>query len=321
MSNSSHGAGNLSVEVGESSSPGLSYPHVEECSDKDRPAVSLITDNDFLDPHQSKNRYELTRNETLICELLNWLFRLSFKRKQKLSPGFGLTNLLSSPSQSNSRQASPSPRTSAARSRRLPDGSPGVTSNAILHESNPALSGEARFNDLKDGAPLDWYVEGPGRRVGYDDLTAIDWIFEYTKERQRLRALCSRAKGLVGQFQILADASQIWLVLIATGLVVGVLAACIDVASDWLGDLKTGYCRHGPGGGKFYLNKGFCCWGHEGWHTISIYLVLARLCQLTLSEWAQCQDWTPWGQALRIHSEAGKYISEYLLFILFSVCG
>ena len=116
----------------------------------------------------------------------------------------------------------------------------------------------------KDGGPLDWYVEGPGRRVGYDDMTAIDWIFEYTKERQRLRVLYSSATGLVGYAQQLLDASQVWWVLIGTGLAVGILAACIDVASDWLGDLKTGYCKNGPGGGKFYLNKGFCCWGLEG---------------------------------------------------------
>lgn len=118
--------------------------------------------------------------------------------------------------------------------------------------------------DNKDGGPLDWYGDGPRRRVGYDDHTAIDWIFEYTKERQRLRMLYSRASGLLGQAQRLLDASQIWLVLIATGLAAGMLAAGIDVASDWLGDLKTGYCATGAGGGRFYLNKAFCCWGHEG---------------------------------------------------------
>ena len=100
--------------------------------------------------------------------------------------------------------------------------------------------------------------------MGYDDLTAIDWIFEYTKERQRLRNLYSRATGLLGYAYQLLDASQVWLVLVATGLAAGVLAAGIDVASDWLGDLKTGYCRSGAGGGRFYLNKGFCCWGHDG---------------------------------------------------------
>jgi hypothetical protein len=52
--------------------------------------------------------------------------------------------------------------------------------------------------------------------------------------------------------------------LIFTGIAVGILAASIDIAGDWLGDVKTGYCKNGEGGGKFYLNKSFCCWGHNG---------------------------------------------------------
>ena len=118
--------------------------------------------------------------------------------------------------------------------------------------------------DAKNGESLDWYAEGPRRRAGYDDLTAIDWIFEYTKERQRLRILYSRATGLLGQAHQLFDASQVWLVLITTGIAAGALAAAIDVASDWLGDLKSGYCKAGEGGGRFYLNRGFCCLGYDG---------------------------------------------------------
>ena len=128
------------------------------------------------------------------------------------------------------------------------------------------------MHENKDGGGIDWYMEGPGRRVGYDDLTAIDWIFEYTKERQRLRLLYSQASGLLGYAQQLLDTSQVWIVLIATGLLSGILAAGIDVASDWLGDLKTGYCQSGPHGGQFYLNKGFCCWGHQGNHAKPTFL-------------------------------------------------
>lgn len=155
------------------------------------------------------------------------------------------------------------------------------------------------YGDSKDGSALDWYTEGPGRRVGYDDLTAIDWIFEYTKERQRLRYLYSQATGIFGHAQQMLDASQIWMVLIATGLASGVLAAGIDVASDWLADLKTGYCRNGKGGGRFYLNRGFCCWGHE--------------------ELAQCQDWNLWSSALHVRSAAGQFVVEYIFYILYSV--
>ncbi len=155
------------------------------------------------------------------------------------------------------------------------------------------------FSDSKDGSALDWYTEGPGRRVGYDDMTAIDWIFEYTKERQRLRYLYSSATGLLGYVQQMLDASQIWIILIATGVASGVLAAGIDVASDWLADLKTGYCRTGEGGGRFYLNRGFCCWGHESL--------------------AQCQGWTSWSAALHVRSAPGSFIVEYIFYILYSI--
>ena len=204
-------------------------------------------------------------------------------------------------SPSTSRNASPAirPPISTARHRHLRD-------VASLDEPNPASTHDNRLpangnilGDTKDGGPLDWYAEGPGRRVGYDDLTAIDWIFEYTKERQRLRYIASRATNLLGHAQQILDSSQIWMVLIATGIAAGFLAATIDIASDWLGDLKTGYCRKGSDGGSFYLNRGFCCWGHD--------------------EWAQCQGWTSWSQALHIRSNAGGFVIEYLFFFVFSV--
>lgn len=130
--------------------------------------------------------------------------------------------------------------------------------------SGSHMSSRDPTGDTKDLDAVDWHVEGPGRRVGYDDLTAIDWIFEYAKERQRLRVLLSNTKGLWGHAYRFADDSQIWIVLIATGIAVGAIAAGIDVVSDWLGDLKTGYCGNVAAGGRFYLNKYFCCWGLDG---------------------------------------------------------
>ena len=186
-----------------------------------------------------------------------------------------------------------------ARSRRLREISSNNDSDVSLTVSSSHAGDGFTFSDGKDGSALDWYTEGPGRRVGYDDLTAIDWIFEYTKERQRLRYLYSSATGLFGYAQQMLDASQIWIILIATGIASGILAAGIDVASDWLADLKTGYCRTGEGGGRFYLNRGFCCWGHESL--------------------AQCQGWTSWSSALHVRSTAGSYIVGYIFYILYSV--
>ncbi|KAF9871663.1 voltage gated chloride channel [Colletotrichum karsti] len=217
---------------------------------------------------------------------------LSFKRKQKQSvlstPGRFLSAITGSRPGTASPHSSPRARTPNQDSGRQDFTSPRRTGgNAAASQST------------KDGAPLDWYVEGPGRRVGYEDLTAIDWIFEYTKERQRLRVLYSGATGLLGYFQQLMDSSQVWVILILTGMAVGAVAAGIDITTDWLGDLKTGYCSSGPEGGAFYLNKGFCCWGYN--------------------EFSKCAGWTPWAKALGVTSSVGKWFIEYFFFISLSV--
>ncbi|OQV03838.1 hypothetical protein CLAIMM_08828 [Cladophialophora immunda] len=185
-------------------------------------------------------------------------------------------NLLDS--RTPARPTSTSP-VSQSRSRKTPSTVTSVrlSSNGEAAETSSSTE-EGDFHNpehvgQKDDGPLDWYVEGPGRRVGYDDMTAIDWIYEYTKERQRLRKLLAHYTGLVGNLRQLLDASHVWFVLVASGISVGCVAAFINIASDWLGDIKTGYCKKGVGGGDFYLNKQFCCWGHD--------------------EFAQCQDWTP----------------------------
>ena len=229
--------------------------------------------------------------------------RDTFKRKAKHRAGLALPRFLTQHSNQTSRSASPQSHQHlplpTARSRRLRDLSSNNNSDISLATGNGHTISGAGIGDNKDASALDWYTEGPGRRVGYDDLTAIDWTFEYTKERQRLRYLYSQASGIFGYGRQLFDASQIWIILIATGIASGVLAAGIDVASDWLADLKTGYCRNGNSGGRFYLNRGFCCWGHE--------------------ELAQCQDWNSWGGALRVRSNGGQYVVEYIFYILYSI--
>ncbi|PTU19471.1 hypothetical protein P175DRAFT_0517738 [Aspergillus ochraceoroseus IBT 24754] len=212
---------------------------------------------------------------------------ISFKRKHKQRSGFSLSNIFSSDS---SRNGSFGPST--LRNGQGPQGRPRARSEVIR--------GHGNLNVPKEGGLLDWYVEGPGRRVGYDDFTAIDWIFEYTKERQRKRVLSASGQGIFGYARKLLDASNVWLVLIATGISVGIIAAFIDIVSDWLGDIKTGYCKNGQGGGKFYLNRSFCCWGHE-------------------EDPSHCLDWTPWGKALGANSSGGVFAVEYIFYILFSV--
>jgi chloride channel 3/4/5 len=218
---------------------------------------------------------------------------VSFKRKQKqtaASAGSRFLSMLSGgASGSRHRSTSPSPDPAISNSNR----SQGLNILGGEHSRSHNVGG------IKDGGSVDWYVEGQGRRVGYEDSTAIDWIFEYTKERQRLRILYASSTGVLGYVRQFLDASQIWVLLILTGLAAGLFAAAIDVASDWLGDIKAGYCSAGPDGGHFYLNRYFCCFGYD--------------------ELAQCRDWVPWSRALHITSGGGKWAIEYFFFLLFSV--
>lgn len=174
-----------------------------------------------------------------------------------------------------------------------------ATPNTILSYLDTASDPAAALQDPKDGAALDWYVEGPGRRVGYDNLTAIDWIYEYSKERTRLRHLTIDSPGLLGHAKLVADSSQMWWILVATGVAVGTIAAGIDIVSDWLGDVKQGFCSNVSDGGTFYLNRAFCCWETD--------------------TYAACPDWRTWAIAMGVGNKGGSYIIEYLIFVMFSV--
>lgn len=226
---------------------------------------------------------------------------LSFKRKPKPALLSNPLRVFSTLTGSSSSSAASPPRSHQRPPKHQQSASLGSIAS-LSGSLREHIFGSATPASSKDGLANDWYAEGPGRRVGYEDLTAIDWIFEYTKERQRLRVLASSSGGgIVGYLRHLLDASQVWIVLLLTGLAVGVIAALIDVTTDWLGDIKLGFCTSGPEGGHFYLNKNFCCYGYD--------------------QGSKCAGWRFWSEALGVHSAGGKWFIEYFFFVAFGVCG
>lgn len=173
----------------------------------------------------------------------------------------------------------------------------GASSTTSSHSDPSTANVNVLEANEKEGS-VDWNVETQGRRVGYENLGAIDWIYEYTKERQRVRRLLATSSGWSGTARQLFHASHVWIVLVATGLLVGIIAAFINIASDWLADIKTGYCKDTKIGTQFYLSKQFCCWGHD--------------------EFSRCQDWTPWRKALHIDNLGGAYIVEFIFFVIYA---
>ncbi|KAI1746928.1 voltage gated chloride channel [Xylaria castorea] len=108
----------------------------------------------------------------------------------------------------------------------------------------------------------------------YEDFTTIDWVQDAAQERIRRNAQRRKAAGLYNhgkaswRYQLWEsyDAAQGWIVVTLIGAAIGLNAAFLNIITEWLGDVKTGYCTT-----AFYLNEKFCCWGEDNgcphWHS------------------------------------------------------
>ncbi|QUC16654.1 uncharacterized protein UV8b_00895 [Ustilaginoidea virens] len=107
----------------------------------------------------------------------------------------------------------------------------------------------------------------------YEDFTTIDWVQDASREQARRKSRQKRAAGLYerGQqgwrYRVWAsyDAAQGWIVVTIIGAAIGLNAALLNIITEWLSDVKLGYCTT-----AFYLNENFCCWGEDNgcanWH-------------------------------------------------------
>ncbi|TFK53546.1 hypothetical protein OE88DRAFT_1676743 [Heliocybe sulcata] len=133
----------------------------------------------------------------------------------------------------------------------------------------------------------------------YEDFTTIDWIQDSIIERnRRIRAnqeadLHRRgprgevtAAWLWSKLRHVLHAGQSWFVVTLVGIGIGVNAALISVITEWLSDLKMGYCSDG-----WWLNQQFCCWEVEG------------------DEDNPCDSWHPWSTVTA---------ARWLIYVLFA---
>lgn len=66
----------------------------------------------------------------------------------------------------------------------------------------------------------------------YKDGTSIDWLYEEAAERERRRQLHT-LHGLRGLLTLALNSAQMWMVIIATGIGIGVIGAWLDVLVKW----------------------------------------------------------------------------------------
>ncbi|KAK6596082.1 voltage gated chloride channel [Botrytis cinerea] len=131
----------------------------------------------------------------------------------------------------------------------------------------------------------------------YEVDTSQDWVQDAAKEQIRRKV---RKRETAGFFERGGhagwryklwesyDAAQAWIVVTIIGAAIGLNAAFLNIITEWLSDIKLGYCKTG-----FYLNESFCCWGEDtgcdDWHRWSsfppvnyvIYTLFATIFALT----------------------------------------
>ncbi|GAB7361615.1 hypothetical protein MBLNU230_g1667t1 [Neophaeotheca triangularis] len=125
----------------------------------------------------------------------------------------------------------------------------------------------------------------------YEDFTTIDWVQDAAREQQRRKARRQERAGFFEREGRLGwrrkayeayDAAQGWIVVSLIGVAIGANAAFLNIVTEWLSDIKLGYCTT-----AFYLNESFCCWGAE----------------------EGCAEWHRW---------SGFWPINYVLYIVFS---
>ncbi|GJN67091.1 voltage-gated chloride channel [Purpureocillium lilacinum] len=137
--------------------------------------------------------------------------------------------------------------------------------------ASTAEHGEA---DAAASAPAERQIQEEIAEIKrYEDFTTIDWVQDAAREQARRKSRRKRAAGMYerGQpgwrYRLWAsyDAAQGWIVVTIIGAAIGLNAAFLNIVTEWLSDIKMGYCTT-----AFYLNENFCCWGEDNgcpqWH-------------------------------------------------------
>lgn len=121
----------------------------------------------------------------------------------------------------------------------------------------------------------------------------IDWVQDAAREQQRRdqrrrenARFFSRGGRAGFRYKLWQayDAGQGWIVVTLIGAAIGLNAAVLNIITEWLSDIKLGYCTTG-----FYLNESFCCWGEEkgcdAWHKWTPIAPLNYIVYVTLATW------------------------------------
>lgn len=145
-----------------------------------------------------------------------------------------------------------------------------------------------RNRRIRDADKSRTAYRGPNGEITPAWVWAQFWKLVTAGESWFVITLVGPSRFLLSQW-ILADRVAPWV-----GILIGVNAALISIATEWLSDIKNGYCADG-----WWLNQEFCCWEVE-----------------TDDEF--CPAWHPWSSVAPGRWMA--YVSFAVRSITFSSC-
>ncbi|KAI0435159.1 chloride channel [Xylaria sp. FL1042] len=125
----------------------------------------------------------------------------------------------------------------------------------------------------------------PDERIWYDQFTCTDWVHDGIADAHRMKQLRGR-KDWWGRLVVLFDGAQGWILSAVVGVLVALLAYCVNVAETTIFDYKDGYCAR-----AWYLREKRCC------------------------PHGLCTDWRSWSEVLGGHPFGDKW-TEFVIYVL-----
>ncbi|KAJ8660067.1 hypothetical protein O0I10_004295 [Lichtheimia ornata] len=126
----------------------------------------------------------------------------------------------------------------------------------------------------------------------YEDFSTIDWVKDAILERYRQSSFQKRNQNdnsWEAWWRMTFETTQTWIVVSLVGAAVGLNSALIAIVTDWLSDIKIGYCSNG-----WWLNQKYCCWEIE-------------------QDDGGCEYWVYWSQTLGLSRDA--FVIQWLFYV------
>ncbi|KAI0456190.1 chloride channel [Xylaria acuta] len=141
------------------------------------------------------------------------------------------------------------------------------------------------LTDRQESMTESKFSNAPDERIWYDQFTCTDWVHDGIADAYRAKQLRSR-KDWRGRLAVLFDGAQGWILSAVVGVLVAMLAYCVNVTETTIFDFKDGYCRR-----AWYLREKRCC------------------------PHGPCTDWRSWSEVLGGHPFGGKW-TQFAVYVL-----